>query len=646
MNQLATSSSEGLAARTPATPPKPGAVLRIGVTGHRVAPKLPEAALARVAEVVGNVLDKIEAAACPVAAENQSVFALRPDGAAACETVVVSSLAEGADQIVAEEAVRRGFTLDAVLPFEADEYAKDFDGAAAERFERLQAKARAVFALDGRREKVHRAYQAAGLLMLANADILIAVWNERAGEEGGTADIVSRAVAEGIPIVLINPADDVISPTVVWAGLEDMPPAAARIEDLTHCDLSALDEVVSAVLSPPAEGETGGTPIRIEEYLRERERIGWRMLPYALFRWVYPTFVSLVRLRLPGRAAFLADPFVAKTEQDWTSCRASGPQTVGPLKEAIDTDLLVAHAFADRLAVRYALRYRGAFVSAYLLAAAASALALVGVFGISPVTKAWLVGIELVLIIAILLLVRTGKSSKWHEKWLAYRRLAELVRPIRVLAYLGASGPLGRPGIGDRPAGFVLWYARAVRRMLPFPSAVVDASYLRKVCAATIDCELAEQLGYNEGTATTMHKVAHRLHTVGWVLFISTGIVGTFYLAVFGWHSHADSLDLFKEHGLAYWTKYLSTFLMALLPTVGAALAAINAHAEFEAIGERSHETAEALGRIRERIEGEAEAMASLALLSDRVERAVDAMQSDLTEWHALSRTRPLALPA
>ena len=45
----------------------------------------------------------------------------------------VSPLADGADQIAAEVALELGFSLHAVLPFERDDYRRDFadDGAAA-----------------------------------------------------------------------------------------------------------------------------------------------------------------------------------------------------------------------------------------------------------------------------------------------------------------------------------------------------------------------------------------------------------------------------------------------------------------------------------------------------------------------------------
>ena len=63
-----------------------------------------------------------------------------------------------------------------------------------------------MFELDGRGKTAARAYEAAGLLMLANADIVIAIWDQLPADGiGGTALIVEHAVAEGVPVILIDP---------------------------------------------------------------------------------------------------------------------------------------------------------------------------------------------------------------------------------------------------------------------------------------------------------------------------------------------------------------------------------------------------------------------------------------------------------
>lgn len=122
---------------------------------------------------------------------------------------VVSSLAEGSDRIVAEAGLAAGFELDVILPFDRAEYAKDFHTHAARaKFEHLLARASWVSVLPGVAGERPPAYEAAGLLMLAKSDLLIAIWDgERAAGIGGTARIVARAIADGIPVIRIDPAN-------------------------------------------------------------------------------------------------------------------------------------------------------------------------------------------------------------------------------------------------------------------------------------------------------------------------------------------------------------------------------------------------------------------------------------------------------
>jgi hypothetical protein len=174
-------------------PASPHNRIRLGVSGHRVPPKLPEASEAPLRARI----DRILAAIADMAHK----------GGISREFVIVSSLAEGSDRIVAEAGLAAGFALQAVLPLERAEYARDFEveDSRAE-FERLLARASDVFELGGSVDQRPRAYEAAGLFMLANIDLLFAIWDgEAAAGIGGTAQIVDRAIADGIPVVWIEP---------------------------------------------------------------------------------------------------------------------------------------------------------------------------------------------------------------------------------------------------------------------------------------------------------------------------------------------------------------------------------------------------------------------------------------------------------
>lgn len=116
----------------------------------------------------------------------------------------ISSLAEGADQLFAEEVLADGGSLLAVIP--TTDYEQSFsDPAALERYRDLRVRASEVVEL-ACPELGEEAYWAAGRRVVELADEMIAVWDglESRGL-GGTADIVDFARKRGIAVTVIWP---------------------------------------------------------------------------------------------------------------------------------------------------------------------------------------------------------------------------------------------------------------------------------------------------------------------------------------------------------------------------------------------------------------------------------------------------------
>lgn len=163
--------------------------IRVGVTGHRPA-GLAGADLLLLRHRIQDVL-KI------VAAIDQEA-----------SLVVISPLAEGADRLVAREAVNAGYRLDCVLPFSRDDYATDFTGAAtrSEYYALLNA-AQQIVELPGSRDtpaSTDAAYMAAGRHVVDRAGVMIAIWDGAdARGNGGTGDVVALALNCSLPILWI-----------------------------------------------------------------------------------------------------------------------------------------------------------------------------------------------------------------------------------------------------------------------------------------------------------------------------------------------------------------------------------------------------------------------------------------------------------
>jgi len=119
---------------------------------------------------------------------------------------VISSLAEGADRLVARCALQRANArLVVPLPLPQSEYAKDFESEGSKReFLDLLARAEQVSELPTQPSRGD-AYRAAGLYVLGRCDVLIAVWDGNPSQgSSGTAEIVAEARHRKLPIAWIH----------------------------------------------------------------------------------------------------------------------------------------------------------------------------------------------------------------------------------------------------------------------------------------------------------------------------------------------------------------------------------------------------------------------------------------------------------
>ncbi|HEX3090921.1 MAG TPA: hypothetical protein VHQ23_19865 [Ilumatobacteraceae bacterium] len=122
--------------------------------------------------------------------------------------VVVSSLAEGADRMVADLVLARPRGgLSVVLPLAAEDYERDFTtDASVAQFRALLARAENVETVevpaDASREQ---AYEQAGHRVVERCEVLIAIWDGSPScGRGGTAEIVDHARRVGRRVELVG----------------------------------------------------------------------------------------------------------------------------------------------------------------------------------------------------------------------------------------------------------------------------------------------------------------------------------------------------------------------------------------------------------------------------------------------------------
>ena len=123
------------------------------------------------------------------------------------QLVGYSSVAIGADTLFAESWLSLGLPWMALLPRAEKDFKTDFTESDWARTSALLRRAARVQSLSGIKEAERDlAYLECGLLVVEEADVVIAVWDRKPSRGvGGTADIVANARNLAKPLVLIDP---------------------------------------------------------------------------------------------------------------------------------------------------------------------------------------------------------------------------------------------------------------------------------------------------------------------------------------------------------------------------------------------------------------------------------------------------------
>ncbi|MDJ0824575.1 MAG: hypothetical protein QNJ16_03630 [Rhodobacter sp.] len=394
------------------------------------------------------------------------------------------------------------------------------------------------------------AYARAGHLMLAQVDLLVAVWDgEAARGMGGTGEIVAAAHRAEIPVLWIRPdGDDVLLLTK---------------EDRRDALNGPLQAAVREIIKPP---------LPLETYPK---RTGWV---------AYDALLRLANSERPRRVIKLGGE-----PHGWEAFGAAVPEG-GPLGERLHTILKPRLVEADTLAERNAHRYRSAYVIAYLLALVAVLLALGGILAESVDVKAALVAAELAVLGAIFWLIRRGREERWHEKWMEHRLLAEILRHLSFLAYLGASAPARSPQTPD----WVMRHLRDTSRTLGLPHATLDEDYRSTLLEAVRTHVVEDQINYHANNVKRLRRLEHLLHGVGFASFLVAVAALGLWFAVY----LLDLVGLADVYGPLKATKVPLGLLAAAAPALGSACAGISFTGSYSEFKQRSQRTAARLQHV------------------------------------------------
>lgn len=327
---------------------------------------------------------------------------------------VMSALAEGADRLVAEEALDLGLPLTVLLPMPPELYAEDFRSQESRaQFHRLCAAAVDVFELPitpgntpasitGQGPNRARQYAQLGVFMCAHCHVLLALWDGKPSDRlGGTAQVVRFH------------HDDVMPGYT--------PQAASSRLVLTDDESDLVYHIVCSRDRPDGAPAAGLRPLDTSWFTTDDRQ------PRV------PGMPDRHRLVFARTNEFSRDAVAHAAGIESGACPLLPPQQAASMPAGL-RDIDQVFRAADWLAVHFQKRVHRALRATHVC------VLLMGVAYISytdMTADRWLLFVLLGLMLVASGVNLLARRGDWHRKYLDYRTLAE---GLRVQFYWAAAG--------------------------------------------------------------------------------------------------------------------------------------------------------------------------------------------------------------
>lgn len=374
-----------------------------GVTGHRALRAADEAT---------------------ITARLRALFARIRKEAPSSPMVLLSSLAEGADRLVARVALDEGLGLIAVLPLDQESYESDFTAPRSrDAFRELLLDPRTERVIvapkvdpDGDKPGAGRDHQylLAGLFVARNSDVLIALWDgESPRGTGGSAQIVSFRRTGTLD------SDDWVRLVVALApypfNLSNAPLDAPQTGLVYHIPVKRSDD-------PPSSAAAAAdwlVPASYESSSRMRERFVEKSLSTLRHRDRLNREGASLRAHSAGH--------VAASAAYLTSGEAT-PSSRDPKAPASLAGLRTVFSIADALAIKHQKSIYGTMIMLFgMIAIATISLLLRNLATTEDAKRMYLGGYLLLLTFADLFYLRT-RVRRSQDLFQDYRAIAEGLR--------------------------------------------------------------------------------------------------------------------------------------------------------------------------------------------------------------------------
>ncbi len=643
------------------TPPRPRPALRIGVTGHWLNRLLePGVDLDALRAQVRAVLSTVRSAVEQAASDYNQVYAGPP------QLRLISPLAEGADQLVASEALELGYALHVPLPCLPEIYTAAFQRLPAGEaedpcagFQRLIARAESVQVIDGAPAvRLNGAvYASVGRAVLRHADLLIAIWDGAPADgAGGTAAVVDQARSWLLPVLVIDPRHPGNGKLDDVAGLPVGADLATVVKDLLApppADAKAVKESWwRRLLHMPAHPKASPAGAASASAGPSRPTVTEPLLQYLATRvsWgvggLFTSVVGVFALDWPPkpRVMTLGQARLRQTLKSWDALWSSPPPLEPAIVQPITQLLREPYAWADGLADRFGTLHRDLSTTPYALAPLAVIAVLIAQIGLTdagagPAVRSTL---EFLILFGNFLLYLRATHAHYHDRWIDCRSLAEQLR------YLAFLWPLGRPlravryigdDRGEAPRiAWVGWYARAIAREGGLFPIVFTAERLAECRQIVVDRFLQPQLAYHTRACRRNRRVHTVLHRVALVLFAGAMILSAAdFVSVLWTRTPITQAGLSKGLGWAA----VAAAVAILLPGIGTGVHGFLSQGDFWNLCLRSEKMTQQLEPLIKTVES---TPLTLEALGNIAEDAAETMRDEVLNWRVFARLKAPAL--
>lgn len=607
----------------PKTPPQNVLTLQIGITGHRNINDAQKEIISKKAEYILGIIEKnilrIYKREASLYLKNKPPV-LR----------IISPLAEGADRMIVEKALSMqhegvNFSFQCPLPFNADEYEKDFISEESKKqFRKLLNMAETVLELDGSRKRQQEAYLSAGKLVLEQSDILIAMWNgEHPKLIGGTSHIVHEAVKRGIPVIWINSE----APYDVTYGIDKN-----KLSWETEIE-KRLDEIFSP-FEEIGEKESKDFQTSAETYLNEKQK-RWN------FAFAYQLLINMVGRKKFKLPQIRVEEYETLQQKAWVEeLNGIKDETQGSFTEDMENASLhycKHYAWADMLSIHYGNLYRTSYIIRYLFSAFAVIAVALGFYGGTVLTNFLGFLFQGVFLGAIIFLAQFEHKRGWQKRFLDYRILAEIIRQMRFLAPLGLVTPLIKVPVysKNKSITWINWHFRSIAREKGLANLKIDDEYLGSYYKLFKKVAVDSEKNFYESRSEEFSNISNRLGKIGMFIF-KIGFCAVLIRAVpFIYKLYYGDTD-----GVKAAIKFLNE-LSLIIPGFAPFFFSIKSQGEFERVSRRYRAMYERLQDMSKELEESGSS--EINIMEDIAKDFSSVMVREVSDWFELINAKSIS---